>query len=139
MKTLVVIALAIMLTGCSPASAPETAAPAPATTPATPPANEDAAVTVLKEIAQAQKDYFQRNRRYALDYDELIMARFLKAEPSKDTGYDFQMRPSADAATFVVSAVPTMPSSPARHFFMDQTGDVRAEAGKDATSTSPKF
>ena len=88
-------------------------------------------MAALKEITQAQSDYFQRNRRYALDYDELIMARFLGQEPRADViGYDIRMRPAADAASYTVTATPVGASaegSTARRMSSNQTGEILFE------------
>ena len=88
-------------------------------------------MAALKEITQAQSDYFQRNRRYALDYDELIMARFLSQEPSAgEIGYDIRMRPAADAASYTVSATPVgapAAGSSARRMSSNQTGEILFE------------
>ena len=102
--------------------------------------NEAAAIATIKAITQAQADYFQRNRRYALDFEELIMARFLTEEPAaQKIGYVIRMQPSADAARYTVSAVPAVISPSAHHLFADQTGEIHAELGKDATVDSPKI
>ena len=94
----------------------------------------------IAKINEAQSSYFKRNRRYALTLDELVDARLLKAVPTTaETGYDFTVRPAADAQTYkmIVSPVPAL--STARHFFTDQSGAVHAENGKDATADSPKI
>ena len=103
--------------------------------------DEIAAVAAISDVNAAQKTYFARNRRYALSYEELAEARFLKEEPTiEKTGYDIKLRPAADAATYTVVGIPSPPTaSPpgARHFFSDQTGIIRAEEGKDANAQSP--
>jgi len=100
--------------------------------------DEIAAVAAISDVNAAQKTYFARNRRYALTYEELTEARFLNEEPTvQKTGYDIKLRPAADAATYTVLAIPSPPTSPARHFFSDQTGVIRAEEGKDANAQSP--
>jgi hypothetical protein len=89
-------------------------------------------------VNEAQKTYIARYRRYALTYEELIQALFLKEEPTvQKTGYEIKLRPAADAASYVVLGIPSAPSPEARHFFSDQTGVVRAEVGKDANAQSP--
>ena len=94
----------------------------------TAPPNEEAATAALNEINRAQMEYFQRNRRYALDYDELIAARFLSNEPqAAEMGYEIRMRPAADAATYTVTATPagTPPAgSNARRMSTNQTGEI---------------
>jgi len=100
--------------------------------------DEIAAVAAISDVNAGQKTYFARNRRYALTYEELTEARFLKEEPTvQNTGYDIKLRPAADAATYTVLAIPSPPTSQARHFFSDQTGVIRAEEGKDANAQSP--
>jgi type II secretory pathway pseudopilin PulG len=122
-----VLVLVLFLSSCGQSS-PQT--------PAAKPADERAAIAALNDINQAQKDYFRRYRRYALAYDELVAEHLLKEEPTA-SGFDLQMKPSADASRYAISANPTGPSGSARHLFTDQTGVVRAELGKDATAESP--
>lgn len=67
-----------------------------------------------------------------------VESRDLKSETAAaDTGYDLKLRPAANAQTYTLLAVPASPSPAARHFFTDQTGVIRAEAGKDAGAQSP--
>ena len=130
------------LLGCGTNPAPGTQTAAPASVPAAPsanPPNEDAALDAIKKINQAQSDYFKRNRRYALSFDELVEAHMLASEPSAaQTGYDFKLRPAADAQTYKLLVSPAA-KSPARYFFTDQSGTVRADAGKEATEDSPQI
>jgi hypothetical protein len=100
--------------------------------------DEIAAVAAISDVNAAQKTYFARNRRYALTYEELTEAHFLKEEPTlQKTGYDIKLRPAADAASYTVLAIPSTSTPGARHFFSDQTGTIRAEEGKDANAQSP--
>jgi hypothetical protein len=137
---IVVLVVVLALAGCggNPASEeqpPEAAVPEQ---PPLPPPDEAAAIAALREVNESQDIYFRRNRRYALTYEELIESLFLREEPAVTrTGYDIRLRPRADAASYSVLAVPATPSSSARHFFTDQTGEIRAEQGKDATAESP--
>ena len=138
-KPLTVLMLLLFLWGCGNAPLPqeETAAPAPAPAPPKAP-DEPAALAAIAAINAGQKDYFGRNRRYALTYDELIEMLFLKEEPTVEkTGYDVKLRPAADAASYTVLAIPSTSSPSTRHFFSDQTGTIRAEQGKDANAQSP--
>ena len=136
MKTLALAIITLVLVSCSPAAGP--AATTPSSTPAeTPkPADEQAALAALDEINQAQAGYFTRNRRYALAFDELIDAFFLKAEPSV-SGYEIALRPSADASRYTIVANPASGVPAARHFYSDQTGEIHVEADKNATAESP--
>ena len=137
---LVLVGLAILLAACGDSTTPtmqSNTKPAPPAF-ATPPPNEQAALDALHKVAEAQSTYFKINRRYALTYDELVETHLLNSEPSAaQTGYDFKLRPAADAQAYTVSSVPSSSGSPVRHFFLDQTGVIRAETGKDATSGSP--
>jgi hypothetical protein len=102
--------------------------------------DETAALDAITKISDAQTNYFRRNRRYALTFDELIDAHLLNTTPTAaQTGYDFSLRPSADAQTYKLSVNPTTPAPTARHFFSDESGTVRAETGKDASGDSPKI
>jgi hypothetical protein len=102
--------------------------------------DESAALDAIAKINDAESNYFRRNRRYALTIDELVDAHLLDSAPaSAQTGYDFSLRPSADAQTYTLSVNPTAPTPSARHFFTDNSGAVRAEAGRDATADSPKI
>jgi hypothetical protein len=127
--------LAIAATACSgggkPAAEPDAgaaAAPAP---------NEDAALDALRRTNEAQSTYLKINRRYALTYDELIEARLLSDEPSSaQIGYDFNLRPAADAESYKLYADPN--GNVGRRFFTDQTGVIRSENGKSASVDSPQ-
>ena len=109
---------------------------APASEPKEP--NEAAAMEAIAAVNAAQKNYVARYRRYALSSEELMQGVFLKEEPvAEKTGYEIKLRPTADAARYAIIATPAKPSTTARHFFSDQTGDIRVELGKDANAQSP--
>ena len=112
---------------------------APPPTATSKPPDENAALDALRKINDAQSTYFKVNRRFALAFDELVEARLLRSEPSTaETGYEFKLRPAADAQTFKLSVIPAGTSSTAaRYLFMDQTGVIRAESEKEATADSP--
>ena len=134
--------IGMVLTGCGGNSTPtmQTNTPkGPAESRTAKGPDENAALDALRKISEAQSTYFKINRRYALTHDELIEAHLLSSEPSAaDTGYDFKLRPAADAQTYKLSVVPHDSSAPAaRHFLMDQSGVIRAETGKDASADSP--
>jgi hypothetical protein len=142
MKTLALAIIGLtLLTGCDQQpEQPSSPATAVAPTSSTKPPNEGAALTALAEINQAQASYFMRNRRYALAYDELIASFFLKEEPAAtQSGYEITLRPSADAIHYRVIATPISGDPSTRHFLTDETGVIRAETGKDASSSSPAF
>jgi hypothetical protein len=133
-RRILIIGIFLSLSACGGPPPTNTSTPAPAK--ATKAPDETAAIRVLGEINKAQADYIRRNRRYALTFDELVESHFLKEEPSKDTlGYEIRLRPSADAASYTVTATPV--SSPARYFFTDKTGTIRAEPALEATASSP--
>jgi len=118
-----------MLPSCSSDTTPSSPTKAP---------DEAAALAALQEINRAQEDFIRRTRRYAQTLDELIAQHLLTAEPSvAGSGYNILMRPSPDAVSYTLTATPSAPE--ARHFFTDQTGVIRAESGKPATSTSPEI
>jgi hypothetical protein len=128
--------LALLLAACGGTPAPDQKQDQRATGTQKAP-DENAAIAAVSQINAAQKDFFARNRRYALTYEEL-MPLFLKEEPTAaKTGYDIKLRPSADAASYTIVAAPAAPSPSARYFFSDQTGTVRAEQGRDASAQSP--
>jgi hypothetical protein len=141
MKALTIIFGVLILAGC--ASNSSTPQPQVQTQVATPPSvqkapDEAAAIAAIAAVNAAQKVYLARYRRYALTYEELMQGVFLKEEPvPENTGYEIKLRPSADAARYTIIATPATPSPTARHFFSDQTGDIRAEQGKDANAQSP--
>jgi len=139
MKSFVIIFALVALTACSSPSEPkqpqvQSAAPAPVQKAP----DEDAALAAIAAVNAGQKVYLARNRRYALSYEELMQGLFLKEEPLPEkTGYDINLRPSADATRYTISANPATPSPTVRHFFSDQTGEIRAEQGKEANAQSP--
>ena len=100
--------------------------------------DENAVLDALRKINEAQSTYFKLNRRYALTFEELVEAHLLSSEPSvAQTGYEFKLRPAADAQTYKISAPPSDSSATARHFFTDEKGVIHAESGKDASADSP--
>jgi hypothetical protein len=102
--------------------------------------DETAALDAIAKVSDAQTNYFRRNRRYALTFDELIDAHLLNSAPTAaQTGYDFSLRPSADAQTYKLSVNPSAPTPTIRHFFSDESGAIHAETGKDASAESPKI
>lgn len=130
-----------ILGGCGSTSNPAPAAETPAAQPSNSKApDESAALDTIAKINDAETNYFRRNRRYAITLDELVDAHLLTSVPGpSDTGYDFTLRPSADAQTYKLAINPAAPTPTARHFFTDESGTIRAEAGRDATSDSPKI
>jgi hypothetical protein len=139
-NALAVLLLGLVMGGCANgAPTTQNKAPSGSSAPATTRApDEAAALDALRKINEAQSIYFKLHRRYALGYDELVEARLLKTEPSSTgTGYDFKLRPAADAQTYKLYVAPTDTTErTARHFFSDQSGALRAEIGKDATAES---
>jgi len=89
--------------------------------------DEKAAQDTLRKINEAQSTYFKLNRRYALAFEELVEAHLLTSEPSSaQTGYDFKLRPAADAQTYKLTAVPADASAAgAKSFSTDQTGAIQ--------------
>lgn len=136
MKIVVLTLLVILAAGCGasdqPASNPPVeSAPVPAP-------DEGAAIDTLKRINEAQSGFFQRNRRYALDTDELRQSMFLSQPPSEEaTGYSFRLRPSPDASQYTVLATPLAATPTSRHFFTNQTGEIRMAEGAPASVDSP--
>jgi hypothetical protein len=141
MKTrLVLLILGLVLAACSgesPTMQSKSSSPASASLDPARPPDENAALAEIRQTNNAQTTYFKVNRRYALTYDELIESRLLKSAPSAQTGYDFKLRPAADAQTYRLSVVPSASgAATARQFFSDQTGIIRAATGKEATPDS---
>jgi hypothetical protein len=66
------------LLGCGTSPPPQS----PATQPSVKAPNESAALDAIKKINEAQSDYFKKNRRYALTFDELTEAHLLAGEPT---------------------------------------------------------
>jgi hypothetical protein len=134
--------LVLLLAGCS-SPAPTMQNPTPAANSSPAPSkgpDETAALDAITKINSAQATYFKVNRRYALTYEELVEARFLTGEPSAaQTGYEFKLRPAADAQSYRLSVSPAVSSPGARHFFTDQTAVVHAEQGKEASAESPQL
>jgi hypothetical protein len=129
--------------GSNPTPSMQTAAnqTAPAAQPAATKApDESSTLDTIAKINDAETNYFRRNRRYALSFEELVDAHLLNSVPvPNQLGYDFTLRPSADAQTYKLSVNPTGNSPGARHFYTDESGAIHAEAGRDATADSPKI
>jgi hypothetical protein len=127
-RTSLSFTLALLLVSCA-SDTPTPAVP-------TKPPDEAAAIQALMEIQGAQRYFMRRTRRYAQRTEELIADRLLAAEPAAE-GYTLVMLPSADAVHYTVKATPG--TETARHFFMDETGIIRAESGKPASAESPEI
>jgi len=135
MKRCLVLVVLLTLAGCTNAPA-DKSGPTTVQIP-TPKADDTAAVKALKEVYLGQELYLQRNRRYALTFDELVESHILQQDPSKSAGgYEISLHPAADAESYTLAATPVSPSASARYFFTDKTGVIRAEQGKEATSSS---
>lgn len=127
--------LLLVLFGCSGSTEKPTSAVAQMQ--AQPP-DDQAAVKTLREINGAQATYLQRNRRYALSFDELRDSHLLEQDPSKTAnGYGISLHPAADAESYTVVAVPASPAANVKYFYTDKSGVIRVDQGKDATSSSP--
>ena len=139
MKTCLALLFAgLFLTACGNSSTPSNSGPNAAPTAPTN-LNERAALDVIGKINESQVTYFKLNRRFALTFEELIDAKLLTANPTAtQSGYEFKLRPAADAQTYTLAVVPAVASTEARYFFTDQSGIIRAETGKDASADSPK-
>jgi hypothetical protein len=121
-----------LLAACGPRPE-ESAPPLPAP-------DEAAAIAALKAVNQAQQDFIRRTRRYAQTYQELVDAHLLAEAPAvAKTGYEITMRPSPDAVSYTLAARPGRPDPPARQFFTDNTGVIRAELGREPTAASPEI
>jgi hypothetical protein len=134
--------LGLLLSACSsPAPTMQGPAPAANSAPASSKVPDEAgALDAIAKINGAQATYFKLNRRYALTYEELVEAHLLTGEPTAaQTGYEFKLRPAADAQTYKLSVTPAAPTPAARHFFTDQSAVIHAEQGKDASADSPKL
>jgi hypothetical protein len=143
-KNVTLLLAVIMLAGCGGNTTPSMQTTAKEAAPGQPSnskaPDESAALDTIAKVNDAESSYFRRNRRYALSFDELVEAHLLNSVPaSAQTGYDFTLRPSADAQTYKLAVNPSSPSPTARHFFSDESGTVRAEAGRDAAADSPKI
>jgi len=134
MKRLLPIVIALVLAGCT--GSPEKTAATPTTAPV--PADDAAAVRVLRQVNTAQAAYLKRNRRYALSYDELVQAHLIDADPAKSAaGYEINLRPSADAESYTMAAIPLTPAANTKFFYTDKSGVIRVEQGKEANASSP--
>jgi hypothetical protein len=131
------IVFGIVLAGCS-GSSPATPTASQTSTPAAVKPDETVALTLIRKINEAEATFFKINRRYAIEFEELIEAHLMDSQPSSPaTGYKFNLHPTPDAAAYKMSVVPSDSSAPVRHFFTDQSGVIHAETGKDATAESP--
>jgi len=135
-RPIALLLLGLLLTACGGETNPSAPASSPAA--ATKAPDAEAALTALRSISEAQATYFTINRRYALTLDELLESRLLGSEPSSaETGYEFKLRPAADAQTYRLLVSPVAISMAGlRYFFTDQTRVLREETGKEATADS---
>jgi hypothetical protein len=135
-KTLIALIITgIVLSACGSSTPTTPSTPQTAASPVAKP-DETAAVDWIKKTTEAEGTFFKQNRRYAIEFQELIEARLLDKEPSA-TGYKFNLRPTPDASAYKLSVVPAEPNASARYFFTDKSGMIRMETGKDATVDSP--
>lgn len=103
-------------------------------------AAEAAAFGWIEKAVDSQLNFFRRNRRYALTFEELQQAHLIMEEPDKDVvGYDFRMRPTPAADRYSVIATPVHATPGAVHFYADMKSGIRAEKGKEATDKSPRY
>ena len=138
MKNTALATLFLLLASCSSSTQTTSTTSAPAPAPAAKAPDEAAALKIVKDTVNAETDYFKRNRRYALTYEELVDAHLMMEEPSTTaTGYEFKLRPAANAQSYKLLANPANPSPTTKFFFTDQKGEIKAEQGKEATADSP--
>ncbi len=133
MKIFPSLILVLFLSACGG----EAPAPQQTTVKETKAPDEKAALEIMAKTNEAQSIHFKKNRRYALTFEELVETRLLNAEPSSQAGYEFKLRPAADAQTYSLVATPTSAVTTARYFFSDQSGEIHSEQGKEATASSP--
>lgn len=102
--------------------------------------NESAAISTLKTIRDSAESYQLENQHYPPSLQELS-ANGLKPLDSKlaatglQSGYRFTYKLTSET-TYVIHADPMYINSGERHFFMDQTGVIRADKTRRANAGS---
>ncbi len=100
-------------------------------------ASEAQALQAVRDVSEAQTNFVNLNRRYALTLGELVQELTLGEDPSlADSGYQIRMRGSPNADTYSLTAQPSTRIDSKRSFFVDSTGIIRWELGQPATADS---
>ncbi len=130
------LALAPVATGQAPTE------PAPAYQPkfAGDPAHSDAeaaALGYMRTVVNAQKIYYKRHQAYATTVHQLVgQGSFTRRMESTNRG-DYTVHFRSTGKEYSVSLVPRQFDAAHRAFYVDQSGEFRAEDSKAATKNSP--
>jgi type II secretory pathway pseudopilin PulG len=113
-------------------------------------ARETAAIELMRQFASAQQLYYATNRSFTDEISELVEDGYFQTslnDQGVGYGYRFALMKGAGKGgkkkkrkqIFVewsATAQPEPLDSKARYFYIDQTGLIRYEVGKDATQQS---
>lgn len=110
-------------------------------------AKETAAIAFLGKAKKAQGIYYMENASglFSASFDELETTGMIEPATGAATRVDgeYQMTLSADVVdgnpVWSITATPLSADPEARHFYVDQTGVIRAENGAAAGPASPPF
>ncbi len=104
-------------------------------------AQETAAIAYMKSWVAAQEYYKEKYGWYADADDQLVKEQLIPVTLAKDgsrAGYNYSIDSPAKAITgWWGKGWPVKASNRSRYFYIDQTGTLRYEVGKQASSKSP--
>lgn len=121
---------------------PTEPAPAPAYQPkfAGDPAHSDAeaaALGYMRTVVNAQKIYFKRHQAYTTTLHQLVgQGSFTRRMENPSRG-DYTAHFRSTGKQYSLSLVPRQYDASHRAFYVDDTGELRAEADQPATRNSP--
>lgn len=106
-------------------------------------AQETAAIAYMKSWTVAQEYYKDKYGWYADADDQLVKEKLIPVTLAKDgsrAGYNYSIDSAAKAKTgWWGKGWPVKANSRSRYFYIDQTGTLRYEIGKQASATSPSL
>lgn len=104
-------------------------------------ARETTVIAALRQIHSAQVQYFILNGKFADKFDDLTSQQFTSLEltdkKKEYSGYKFDLDAEDDEPEWEAEAEPKKKDSQARYFYVDQTGVIRYNVGKDADDEDP--
>lgn len=98
---------------------------------------EAAALGYMRTVVNAQKNFYKRHHSYATSLRELVgQGSFTRRMENPNRG-DYTVHFRSTSKEYSVSLVPKQYDSAHRAFYVDETGEFRAEENELATRKSP--